>query len=55
MQKIEVDDNKLGLTVLINDMPDLSLIPDEMVDRIVAALEMQISEHYINQEKSNIL
>ena len=49
MQKIEVD-NKLDLAVFINDTPDLSLIPDEVAERIVAALEMQISEHYKNQE-----
>lgn len=50
MQAIELDDNKLDLTVFINDTPDLSLIPDEVAERIVAALEMQISEHYKNQE-----
>lgn len=49
MKEIEVD-NKLNLTVLINDTPDLSLIPDEVVERIVAALEMHISEHYKKQE-----
>jgi len=48
MKEIEVD-NKLDLTVFINDTPDLSLIPDEVVDRIVAALGMQISEHYKKQ------
>ena len=53
MQEIEVDENKLGIKVIINDKPNLTLIPNEIVDRIMAALELQISEHFNNQEKCN--
>lgn len=53
MQEIEIDDNKLGLTVFISDKPNLSLIPNEVADRIVAALEMQISEYYNGKENKN--
>ena len=50
MQEINLDDNKLGVAVFINEIPELSSIPNEVADRIVAALELQISDYYNNQE-----
>ena len=46
MQEIIVKDNKLGLRVFINVVPNLKLIPKDKVESVLSALELQISEHY---------
>ena len=46
MQQIELKENPLGLQVYINGVPDLSAIPKEKAESILAALEMEISEFY---------
>ena len=50
MQKIEVKDNPLGLDVYINGVPDLSLIPKDLMDAFITAITDKILE-LINTEK----
>lgn len=51
MQEIIVKDNKLGLMVFINGVPNLKLIPKDKVESVLSALELQISEHYKKKNK----
>ena len=46
MQQIEPKENPLGLKVYINGVPDLTVIPKEKAESILAALELEISEYY---------
>ena len=46
MQQIEPKENPLGLKVYINGVPDLTVIPKEKAESILAALEFEISEYY---------
>ena len=39
MKKIEVKDNPLGLDVYINGVPDISLIPKDLMDAYINALK----------------
>ena len=43
MQEIEVKENSLKVKVFINGTPDLKNIPKEKAERILAALELEIS------------
>lgn len=44
MQKIEVKDNPLGLDVYINGIPDISLIPKNLMDAYISAITDKILE-----------
>lgn len=46
MKELEVKDNPTGLHVFINGIPDIKLIPKDVADCIISALETQISELY---------
>ena len=46
MQEITVKDNKTGLRVFINGVPNLRNIPKVEMEVFVSALEKQISSHY---------
>lgn len=46
MQEITVKDNKMGLRVFINGVPNLRNIPKAETEVFVSALEKQISAHY---------
>lgn len=46
MQEITVKDNKTGLRVFINGVPNLRNIPKAEMEVFVSALEKQISTHY---------
>ena len=53
MQQIEPKENPLGLKVFINGIPDLTVIPKEKAESIFAALELEISEHFMEREYSD--
>lgn len=53
MQQIELKENPLGLKVYIIGVPDLTVIPKEKAESILAALELEISEHYGKLSKQN--
>ena len=44
MKKIEVKDNPLGLDVYINGVPDISLIPKDLMDAYINALTERLLE-----------
>ena len=44
MQKIEVKDNPLGLDVYINGVPDISLIPKDLMDAYINTLTERLLE-----------
>lgn len=46
MQEVQPKENPLGLKVYINGIPDLTVIPKEKAESILAALELEISEYY---------
>lgn len=48
MEEIKIE-NELKLKVFINGAPDISLMPKELFDSFIAALELQISNYF--QEK----
>ena len=53
MQEVQPKENPLGLKVFINGIPDLNAIPKEKAESILAALELEISEHYEKLSKQN--
>lgn len=53
MQEVQPKENPLGLKVFINGIPDLTVIPKEKAERILAALELEISEHFMEREYSD--
>lgn len=50
MKEIEVN-NDLELKIYINGVPDLQQIPKDIVDRIIAALELHISNFYKSEKE----
>ena len=50
MEKIEVKDNPLKLDVYINGTPDLSLVPEDLMNAYISALTETIIE-LIQKEK----
>ena len=50
MQKIEVKDNHLGLDVYINGVPDISLIPKDLMDAYINALTERLLEILKNKD-----
>lgn len=44
MEEIKIE-NELGKKIYINGIPDLTLMPKEVFDSFIAALELQISEN----------
>lgn len=46
MQEITVKENKTGLRIFINGVPNLHNIPKTEMEIFVSALEKQISAHY---------
>ena len=50
MQQIKPKENPLGLKVFINGKPDLTVIPKEKAESILAALELEISGFYDKTE-----
>lgn len=52
MQQIEPKENPLGLKVFINGKPDLTVIPKEKAESILAALELEISGFYDKTESA---
>ena len=53
MQEVQPRENPLGLKVFINGIPDLTVIPKEKAESIFAALELEISEHFMEREYSD--
>ena len=51
MKKIEVKDNPLGLDVYINDVPDIDLIPKDLMDAYINALTERLLEIIKNENK----
>lgn len=50
MEEIKIE-NELGLKVYINGVPDLTLMPKEVFDSFIVALELQISESVKDGDK----
>ena len=46
MKEIQLDDNDTGLKVFVNGKPDLSLIPESLMDCFIDALIEKISEKF---------
>lgn len=44
MEEIKIE-NELELKVFINGIPDVTLMPQEIFDAFISALELQISEN----------
>ncbi len=53
MQEVQPKENPLGLKVYINGVPDLKAVSKEKAERILAALELEISEHFMEREYSD--
>lgn len=51
MQEIEVKKNPLKLKVFINGVAQIKNIPKEKEERILAALEVEISEQFQNKNQ----
>lgn len=51
MKKIEVKENPLGLDVYINGVPDISLIPKDLMDAYINALTERLLEIIKNENK----
>lgn len=43
MEEVKTE-NELGLKVFINGVPDVTLMPEDLFESFIAALELQISE-----------
>ena len=50
MKKIEVKDNPLKLDVYVNGVPDISLIPKDLMDAYITALTERLLE-ILKEEK----
>lgn len=48
MIEIEME-NKLGLKIFINGVPDIKEIPPDKLESLLAVLEMEISKYYDNE------
>lgn len=48
MIEIEME-NKLGLKIFINGVPDIKEIPPNKRESLLAVLEMEISKYYDNE------
>ena len=53
MQEVQPKENPLGLKVYINGVPDLKAVSKEKAESIFAALELEISEHFMEREYSD--
>lgn len=53
MQEVQPKENPLGLKVFINGIPDLKAVPKEKAESIFSALELEISEHFMEREYSD--
>ena len=51
MQEVEVE-NEQELRIFVNGVPDFKLIPKEIAESLVSALELQISEYYNQNDTS---
>ena len=51
MKKIEIKDNPLGLDVYVNGVPDISLIPKDLMDAYINALTERLLEIIKNENK----
>lgn len=50
MQEVE-GEKDLGLRIFVNGVPDFKLIPKEIAESFISALELQISTYYENENK----
>lgn len=50
MEKIEIKENPLGLQVVVNGVPDLTLIPKEKEEMLFNALALEIETFYASEE-----
>lgn len=46
-------EKKTEFEIYINGIPNLELIPKELVDGIIAMLELEICDYYKNYEKDD--
>ena len=53
MQEVEVE-NEQELRIFVNGVPDFKLIPKEIAESLVSALELQISTYYEDKNKKLI-
>jgi len=51
MKEIMLKNNKTGLRIYINDVPNIKLVPKEEADMVIAALEQQISIFHDKKHK----
>lgn len=51
MQEISIKNNSLGLKVLIDDFPDISLMPASDLNLLISDLELEIST-YVEQKRN---
>ena len=53
MQEVKVKNNEAGLSVYINGIPKLELVPAEIKELIIVGLELQLTEYFENKKKRN--
>ncbi len=51
MKEIRMEDNNTGLKVFINGDPDLSLIPENLMEYFISAIIESINDKLHNKEK----
>ena len=49
MRELKVKNNETGLSIYINGIPNLKLIPIEEQDLLISTLEMQMTNYFKNR------
>lgn len=49
MRELKVKNNETGLSIYINGIPNLNLIPIEEQDLLISTLEMQMTNYFKNR------
>ena len=49
MKELKVKNNETGLSIYINGIPNLKLIPKEKEDLLISTIEIQMSNYFKNR------
>ena len=49
MRELKVKNNETGLSIYINGIPNLKLMPREKENALISTLEIQMSNYYTNR------
>lgn len=53
MKEIKIKNNETGLSIYINGVPNLKLIPKDLQDLTIAGIELQMTNYFKTKRKPN--